>query len=81
MLTDIERKMLRILHNYSTVHHHMPSPQLLRAKTGRNEAGIAKVLAGLAEKGYIDWSMGSPISKVVIIHPFEKGQNWWDAYR
>lgn len=80
-LTDIERKMLNILRNYNTLHHGIPPMRLLRAKTGRNEEGVMKVLDGLAKKGYIQWDRSMPLFKIVIVVPFEPNWgNWWSKY-
>ncbi|WP_438447402.1 LexA family protein [Gorillibacterium sp. sgz5001074] len=81
-LTDIERKMLNILRNYNTMNYKMPTMFLLRAKTGRNDAGVEKLLIALAKKGYIDWAPGTPLSKIGIIRGFEpKWDNWWSKYK
>lgn len=89
MLTDPERKMLNILRNYSISHHLTPPLYLLQAKTGRDEIGIRKVLSGLAEKGYINWSMDKPISSLELIQAWEEqplappvkapNESWWEA--
>ncbi len=63
-LSDPERKLLAILRNNSTSKHRVPSLHLLQAKTGRDEAGLRKVLQGLADKGYVKWSPEQPVDAV-----------------
>lgn len=90
MLSDIERKMLRILHNYSVSHHRMPPLYLLLAKTGRREGGVVRALKGLANKGYIEWSLDQSVEEVVILQAWEdearmpksdpsrQQKQWWE---
>jgi hypothetical protein len=81
-LTDIERKILGILRNYSTTKSRMPTMYLLKAKTGRNDEGVEKVLDELTKKGYIDRVEGAPISDIVIIQRFEPDwRNWWSIFK
>jgi hypothetical protein len=88
-LSDPERKLLAILRNNSTSKHRVPSLHLLRAKTGRDEAGIRKVLGGLAEKGYVQWSPEQPVEAVELLKTWEeqppmsivapRKEEWWEA--
>ncbi|MBP1961157.1 hypothetical protein [Paenibacillus aceris] len=56
MLRDIERKILRILWNYSHKHRgYMPSFNELSTKTGKYEKEIKFVLSKLAEQNYFIW--------------------------
>lgn len=55
MLTDFERKLLRILYNYSSAHRRMPTLLELECKTGRTAAVIHNGLAGLMKQKYIEW--------------------------
>jgi DNA-binding IclR family transcriptional regulator len=81
-LSDIERKVLRILHAYSVSHKSMPSMKLMQAKTGRKEAGIYEVLKSLADAGYISWEPGQSIYHLQIIRAWEEQRSkWWDKYR
>ncbi|MFC3843775.1 hypothetical protein ACYEXS_20170 [Paenibacillus sp. MAH-36] len=60
MLRDIERKILRILWNYSHRHHgYMPSFNELSTKTGKYEKEIRFVLVKLAEQNFIIWDSWS----------------------
>lgn len=74
MLTDIQRKMLRILYNYSIGRRRMPSIHELTIKTGRKEAGVLDALTGLRDAGYIEWDSQKP-EKITIIHQWEEGQD------
>lgn len=88
-LSDPERKLLTILRNNSTSKHRVPSLHLLQAKTGRDEAGIRKVLAGLAEKGYVKWEPQQPVEVVELLKTWEEQpvqsitappkEEWWEA--
>lgn len=82
-LTDPERKLLAILRNNAIVTHSVPPLHLLQAKTGRDEAGIRKVLTGLADKGYIQWQPEQRIEELRLIKTWEdqpaKTQGrWWE---
>lgn len=89
-LSDQERKLLAILRNYNLKHSHMPSLRLLQAKTGRNEAGIHKVLRALSDKGHVDWTPGKPVDSVDLVRAWEdpplptpahapRTGSWWEA--
>lgn len=54
MLTDPERKLLAIMDNNWISKHRIPPLHFPQAKTGRNEAGVCKVLLELVEKGYVN---------------------------
>jgi hypothetical protein len=79
MLSDIERKVLRIIANFSAGRRRMPSIHELCVKTGRTEAGIMKVLAKLAEEFYIEWGNDNP-EKIVLIEAWERKPSIWRSY-
>ena len=61
-LSDIERKVLRIIINvsfYGTLPT-MPTIADLQKWTGRSRGGVYTVLAGLARKEHIEWSAERP---------------------
>lgn len=60
MLSDSERKVLRILWNYNAGRRRMPSLHELSVKTGRREAMIMLILRWLAEESYIEWNGNDP---------------------
>lgn len=55
MLDDLERKLLRVLNNYHSRHHHIPPERDLERMMGRKMAVITRGLSGLQEKGYLEW--------------------------
>lgn len=55
MLDDLERKLLRVLNNYALRHRSAPSVRDLERMMGRKMTVINRGLAGLQQKGYIDW--------------------------
>lgn len=88
-LSDPERKLLAILRNNSMSKHRVPPLHLLQAKTGRDEAGIRKVLMGLVEKGYVQWSPGHTVESAELLKTWEgepvqstkieQAEEWWEA--
>ncbi|MDP5274469.1 hypothetical protein [Chengkuizengella axinellae] len=54
MLTDLQRKVLRILYNYSATRRRMPTIPGLEIKTGKDEKTVRQVLNGLVKGGYIE---------------------------
>lgn len=79
MLSDIERKVLRVIGNYSAGRRRTPSVDELCVKTGRNRGGIMTVLEVLAKDDYIEWQRSDP-DKIVILEAWErKGPVTWRA--
>lgn len=70
MLRDIERKVLRILYNFSAGRRRLPTFHELSVKTGRNEKEIRFILNKLKEAGFIEWD-GQNISSIVIYKAWE----------
>ncbi|CAM3367952.1 hypothetical protein EDM52_09750 [Brevibacillus invocatus] len=66
MLCDIERKVLRVIANYSAGRHRTPTIDELCVKTGRNRGGIMMVLEVLAKEKYIEWQRSQPDQMVVL---------------
>lgn len=60
MLSDIERKILRIIGNYSIGRRRMSTVEELCIKTGRSRGGVMQVLRKLAEERYIEWHHSRP---------------------
>ncbi|ANS76794.1 hypothetical protein AWM70_21230 [Paenibacillus yonginensis] len=56
MLPDLQRKLLRILFNFSTQQRRMPNWPELERKTGRRKQELAAALGQLQEKGFIAWT-------------------------
>lgn len=66
MLQDIERKVLRIIFNYSLIRRQPPTIDVLCVKTGRDRGGVMTVLEVLAREKYIEWNRSNPDHMVVI---------------
>jgi len=71
MLSDIERKTLRILDNYSKTNNRMPSLVDLKRKTGRRDKDLLSALRVLVDKHFIVWDGGS-FETIRIVQPFEE---------
>jgi len=74
MLSDIERKVLRIIGNNVSGNRGTPSIRTLEIKTGRRRDGVFKVLAVLAREGYIEWSEADP-ERIVLLEAWERSSN------
>ncbi|MGG1599305.1 hypothetical protein [Paenibacillus naphthalenovorans] len=75
MLTDIERKVLRILGNYTSIRRRMPTIKEIQIKTGRSQHGVFLVLSALEKEGYILWKEEDP-ENIVIIEAWERSSPW-----
>jgi hypothetical protein len=67
MLQDIERKLLRVLYNFSRMKHRMPMWVELEHKMGHNKPVIQDALRGLVEKQYIFYPDNPDLSTLVIL--------------
>ncbi|MUG24338.1 hypothetical protein GNQ08_18320 [Paenibacillus macerans] len=74
MLSDLERKLLRILYSYSTQRKRMPTIGELEIKTGRNKQDIFAGLRGLVEQRYIFWPDNPRLDTLVILEAWERDQ-------
>ncbi|PSK03734.1 hypothetical protein C7R92_27690 [Brevibacillus porteri] len=75
MLTDIERKVLRIIGNYYAMKPRPPSIDEICVKTGRDREGVMTVLETLTREEYIEWKRSEP-DKMEVIESWErKGRN------
>ncbi|MGM1023394.1 MAG: hypothetical protein ACQEXV_23410 [Bacillota bacterium] len=74
ILPDIERKLLRILYNYSAQKRRMPTMQELEIKTGRRTADIKAGLLALERDNYIVWDNKSDTSFIIIIEGWDRDQ-------
>lgn len=72
MLSDMERKLLRILFNFETKRHRMPTIDELEIKTGRSKQDIFAGLRGLAEQKYIFWPDNPKLDTIVILEAWER---------
>ncbi|RNB82113.1 hypothetical protein EDM59_21125 [Brevibacillus nitrificans] len=71
MLSDIERKVLRVIANYSAGRRRTPTVDELSIKTGRSRGGIMTVLDKLASEEYIEWQRSEP-DKMAVIAAWER---------
>ncbi|HZH59187.1 MAG TPA: hypothetical protein VEY70_06385 [Metabacillus sp.] len=71
MLSDIDRKVLRIIGNFSAGRKRLPTIDELCIKTGRSVAGIFDVLRVLAEQEYIEWDRSQP-DNIVLLEAWER---------
>lgn len=79
MLSDIERKVLRIIGNYTAGRRRTPTVDELCIKTGRDRGGIMTVLDMLAREEYIEWRRSEP-DKMTVLEAWErKGPVQWQA--
>ncbi|MFF0825981.1 hypothetical protein ACFYU8_05845 [Brevibacillus sp. NPDC003359] len=71
MLTDIERKVLRIIGNYYAMKPRPPSVDEICVKTGRSREDVMLVLEVLAREAYIEWRRTEP-DKMEVIESLER---------
>ncbi|MFT9367043.1 hypothetical protein [Paenibacillus polymyxa] len=74
MLPDIERKLLRILYNYSAGRRRLPTMKELEIKTGRRTEDIKAGLLALEQDNYIVWENKSDTRHIVIIEGWDRDQ-------
>ncbi|MBO2945774.1 hypothetical protein JJQ72_17485 [Paenibacillus sp. F411] len=74
MLPDLERKLLRILINYSMHRRTMPSVKQMELLTGRSKVDITQGLNDLESKAYIAWPDRKTTSGIQILHDEEDEQ-------
>ncbi|MFB5761076.1 hypothetical protein [Paenibacillus medicaginis] len=73
MLSDIERKLLRILYNFSHQQRRIPTMNEFEIKTGRRPEQIKQALLGLEKNNYITWEDKSSTQQILIIEAWERG--------
>ncbi|MCC3379879.1 hypothetical protein ACFQY3_14655 [Paenibacillus farraposensis] len=74
MLSDIERKLLRILYNFSAQKRRMPTIKELEIKTGRSVTDIKAGLLALEQDNYIAWADKSTLRDIIIIEGWDRDQ-------
>ncbi|GIO31130.1 MULTISPECIES: hypothetical protein [Paenibacillus] len=72
MLADIERKILRILYNYSSGRRRMPSMHELMIKTGKSKQHIMQSLIQLEKQSYILWEDRRHVESIRILQGWER---------
>ncbi|MNW38899.1 hypothetical protein D3C74_159770 [compost metagenome] len=71
MLSDLERKLLRILYNFNSQQRRMPFKPELERMTGRRYADIDKALNELVQQ-YIFWPDRPHLQTIVILEGWER---------
>lgn len=72
MLTDYERKVLRILYNYKSGRRRFPTVHELTVKTGKYTADVMAALDALIAAEYIHWDDKSDTTNIVILEGWER---------
>lgn len=72
MLTDFQRKVLRILFNYSGGRRRFPTIHELTIKTGKHKADVTAALDALIKERYIHWEDKSDTNNIVILEGWER---------
>ncbi|MCL6661801.1 hypothetical protein [Paenibacillus amylolyticus] len=72
MLTDYERKILRILFNYSSGRRRLPTIHELTVKTGKGKPDVMAALEALVAAEYIHWEDRSDTAHIVILEGWER---------
>ncbi|GAA4704126.1 hypothetical protein GCM10023228_05070 [Brevibacillus fulvus] len=79
MLSDIERKVLRIIANFSAGRRRLPTIDELCVKTGRSRGGVMEVLDVLAREEYIEWDRMRP-DDITLLEAWERKDTFrWQA--
>ncbi|MGD8188590.1 hypothetical protein ACQCN2_01185 [Brevibacillus ginsengisoli] len=74
MLSDIERKVLRVIGNYTSIRWRTPTIGELCIKTGRDRGGIMTVLEVLNKEKYIVWNRTEP-DKIDLLEAWERKES------
>lgn len=74
MLSDLERKLLRILYNFSYQQRRMPTVPELERKTGRTPVDITHALDELVAQEYILWPDRPHLDTITILEPDERNK-------
>ncbi len=72
MLTDYQRKVLRILYNYKGGRRRFPTIHELTVKTGKHKPDVTAALDALITAQYIHWEDKSDTTHIVILEGWER---------
>lgn len=72
MLTDYQRKVLRILYNYKNGRRRFPTVHELTVKTGKYKPDVIAALDALVSANYIHWGNKSDTANIVILEGWER---------
>ncbi|MNS19287.1 hypothetical protein D3C72_510010 [compost metagenome] len=74
MLSDFERKLLRILYNYKLKYRVIPDLDTLMRLTGRHRSQeVTEGLLRLEQDNYIAWEDKDDLQSIMIIEGWERG--------
>lgn len=73
MLPDLERKLLRILFNFTIQRRRMPMMGELERMTGRGKKDILEGLRQLERERYIHWPNPPELEEILVLEAFERG--------
>lgn len=74
MLDDAERKLLRVLFNFYTLHRRMPVWRELTAMTYKSRSELIHTLLTLEKMQYIQWKDHASLHTVVMLEGWERQQ-------
>lgn len=74
MLPDLERKLLRILYNFSSKRRRMPEMGELERMTGRGKNDVISGLNMLEQEQYISWPDKQFLHSIVVLEGWERGK-------
>lgn len=72
VLTDYQRKILRILYNYKGGRRRFPTIHELTVKTGKHKPDVMAALDALVDAEYIHWEDKSDTANIVILEGWER---------
>ncbi|MET3828672.1 hypothetical protein ABIC86_000132 [Paenibacillus sp. DS2363] len=72
MLTDYQRKVLRILYNYKGIRRVFPTLHELTIKTGKEKPDVMEALDVLISERYIQWDDKSDTANIIILEGWER---------
>ncbi|MEK5477261.1 hypothetical protein NYE70_09920 [Paenibacillus sp. FSL R5-0407] len=73
MLPDLERKLLRILFNFSTQRGRVPMMGELERMTGRRKEDILDGLRALERERYIHWPDSPVLAGIQVLEAWDRG--------
>ncbi|MNW61730.1 hypothetical protein D3C74_398130 [compost metagenome] len=74
MLSDFERKLLRILYNFGMKHSRIPTKPELQRLTSHKYSDIERALDGLVQQEYIFWPDRPALDTIKILQGWERNQ-------
>ncbi|GGH28493.1 hypothetical protein [Paenibacillus segetis] len=74
MLPDLERKLLRILYNFSSKRRRMPEIGELERMTGRTKGDVLSGLSVLEQETYISWPDKPDLHSIVVVEGWDRGK-------